>query len=75
MRYLRPWRSDSPSSWLRDTTNQEKIETFQQAVDERAAWLPPEAAAEFISTLEYSEPEARGYESLHNWAAFTLIGA
>lgn len=65
----------SAQRWLRDTTNAEKISHFQQAVDDRAGWLPPGVAQRFIGWLGLYTPDKLSNADIHHWGAFAHIGA
>jgi CHAT domain-containing protein len=76
--FYRGWRQDglvpvaalrSAQRWLRDTTNAEKTEYFQ----ELSGWLAPEAVERFVARL--GPPEERGHDGMHSWAAFAYVGA
>jgi CHAT domain len=75
------WRQMGPAvalraaqCWLRDTTNAEKRQHFQAAIDDHANWLPPEVGQEFLDRL-YFEPDGRCHADIHNWGAFAHVGA
>jgi CHAT domain-containing protein len=61
--------------WLRDTTNAEKSRHFQAALDERAAWLPPEVAGQFLGRLGLLTEGKRSQAGIHDWGAFAHVGA
>jgi hypothetical protein len=74
------WKDRTPAQalreaqqWLRDTTNEEKRRTWENA--EGAAWLPAPVADDFIRALGYREPDARDDASIRAWGAFAHVGA
>ncbi len=76
------WERQSPAAalrsaqrWLRDTTNAEKIGQFEQALDDRSGWLPPEVAQRFLGWLRLYTPDKLSNADIHHWAAFAHIGA
>jgi CHAT domain-containing protein len=60
--------------WVRDTTNDQKVEEWQDALSEGAAWLPREAGEALIARLGFLDGEARGQAELRAWAGFAHIG-
>ncbi|MFI7501831.1 CHAT domain-containing protein [Streptomyces sp. NPDC049687] len=61
--------------WLRDTTNGEKTDRFRTAVGEQAAWLPATVADAFLAWLDLLPPDLHSHRTIHNWGAFTHVGA
>jgi hypothetical protein len=62
-------------TWLRDTTNAEKISQIEAAAARQAAWLPTPVADAFLDRLYFLEPGHRDHAAPHNWAAFAHVGA
>lgn len=60
--------------WLRDTTNERKIEQWRQACADEAAWLPPDTADALIDRLAFRALEAREHAGLRSWAGFAHVG-
>ena len=60
--------------WVRDTTNDQKVDDWQRALSEGADWLPPEAGDALIGQLAFLEGDARGQAELRAWAGFAHIG-
>jgi CHAT domain-containing protein len=60
--------------WVRDTTNAEKIDEWEQALAEGVAWLPAEAGEALIDRLAFRDPEARDHAELRTWAGFAYVG-
>jgi hypothetical protein len=59
---------------MRDTTNERKIQQWQQARANEAAWLPPDTADALIDRLAFRAPEARDHAGLRSWAGFAHVG-
>lgn len=61
--------------WVRDTTNEDKIDAWQRAVDEEAGWLPP-AVADILLDRVMFRPDraARDEAGPACWAAFVHVG-
>jgi hypothetical protein len=60
--------------WVRDTTNDQKVEEWEQALSDGAAWLPRAAGEELIARLAFLDGDARGQAELGAWAGFAHIG-
>jgi CHAT domain-containing protein len=60
--------------WVRDKTNGEKVEEWQQALADGAAWLPPEVGEALIDRLAFRDPDARDHAGLPAWAGFAHVG-
>lgn len=82
--FYRRWRCESRSpaqalqesqAWVRDTTNDEKRETWRQAVADGAAWLPERVAEDFIEALRYFEGDQCDHAEIRAWGAFAHVGA
>jgi CHAT domain-containing protein len=61
--------------WLRDTPNGEIVRIYRAALDERAGWLPSEAADQVLADLQFEDAEKRKYARIDAWAAFAYVGA
>ncbi|MGW0198993.1 CHAT domain-containing protein [Nonomuraea sp. NPDC003201] len=81
--FYRDWRSASwtPAEalrraqiWLRDTTNEEKVEVWERAFDDDSAWPGPEVADALLDRVLPREPDRRDESPLHLWAAFSHVG-
>jgi CHAT domain-containing protein len=81
--FYRQWRWErcSPAvalqrsqRWLRDTTNQEKVNAYLDARTSAAAWLPSDVATAFLDELRYREPDHRDEASVDAWAGFAHVG-
>jgi CHAT domain-containing protein len=81
--FYRQWRWDglAPATalrgsqqWLRDTTNAEKIDGYEVALDAAAGWLPPDVGEAFLDELAYREPGDRDEQGLYAWAGFAHVG-
>jgi CHAT domain-containing protein len=59
--------------WLRDTSNAEKRSHFTAAMDAGETWLPRSAGQSFLDQLRHRD--GHEYRSIHNWGAFTHVGA
>lgn len=60
--------------WIRDTTNDEKLEDWQQAASATERWPPRQAAEDLIDQLEFADPDAHDYAQPRAWAAFAHVG-
>jgi CHAT domain-containing protein len=74
------WEGDPPARalrdaqvWLRDTTNEEKRTTWQEA--DEAPWLPQKVAEAFLRATAFAEPDARDHAAIPAWGAFAHVGA
>ncbi|MEU7382355.1 MULTISPECIES: CHAT domain-containing protein [unclassified Streptomyces] len=63
-------------SWMRDTTNAEKLAQYAEATAAKAPWLPTQAARRFRLALRTlpGGPEARSYAHPDHWAGFAYVG-
>jgi CHAT domain-containing protein len=60
--------------WLRDTTNQDKRNVYEDALDNAAGWLPPDVGEAFLDEVSYREPGDREEQGVEAWAAFAHVG-
>ncbi|MEU4510467.1 CHAT domain-containing protein [Nonomuraea wenchangensis] len=60
--------------WLRDTTNEEKVEVWERALDDDSAWPGPDVADALLDLVLPREPDRRDESLLHLWAAFSHVG-
>ncbi|GIJ48318.1 hypothetical protein Val02_52040 [Virgisporangium aliadipatigenens] len=60
--------------WVRDTTNAEKEQAWQAALDKGEDWLPPATGSYLLSTVEFEDPVERRYAAPHHWASFSFTG-
>lgn len=60
--------------WVRDTTNDQKVQEWQRALSDGSGWLPREAGEALIGRLAFLEGEARDHAEPRAWAGFAHIG-
>lgn len=60
--------------WLRDTTNDEKLQHYERARAAGAPWLPDDVHDDLIDEVAFGEPGARDHAGMESWAAFTYVG-
>ncbi|MER5470644.1 CHAT domain-containing protein [Streptomyces sp. NPDC002935] len=61
--------------WMRDTTDEEKLDHYARAVAEAAGWLPRQAARRFSLALSLrGAPTGRSHAHPDQWAGFTYVG-
>ena len=79
--FYRRWRGTSPAvalrgaqQWMRDTTNDEKLEDWQRAQSTPGRWPPGGAGETLLDRLEFADPNARDHAEPWAWAAFAHVG-
>jgi CHAT domain-containing protein len=81
--FYRRWRQEkrppgealaAAQAWLRGTTNGEKVDFWERALEEGASWLPPDAADELLDAYLVREPDALDDAGLDVWAGFAHFG-
>jgi CHAT domain-containing protein len=61
--------------WMRDTTDEEKLDHYARAAAEEADWLPRQAARRFRLALSLrGAPTDRSHAHPDQWAGFTYVG-
>ncbi|PNG23480.1 CHAT domain-containing protein [Streptomyces cahuitamycinicus] len=61
--------------WMRDTTDEEKLDHYERASAEQAPWLPHQAARRFRIALRLRGAGAdRSHAHPDQWASFTYMG-
>ena len=83
-RFYRLWKEDglTPAEalrqaqrWLRDTTNREKAEYFQQDVPASAGLrMPGQVALDLYEDRLSKNPTVRSFDRPFYWAAFSITG-
>jgi len=78
------WRTDGlrpaealrqAQRWLRDTTNDEKVQYFEKEIPELANYRMPQQTAEFLyQSVGFKDPAAMDFAHPFHWAAFTYTG-
>jgi CHAT domain-containing protein len=75
------WERKSPANaladaqrWMRDTTNDDKTGTWQRAVAEKAAWLPPATADMLLDVYLLRDPDALDDSGINVWGGFAHYG-
>ncbi|WP_139240498.1 CHAT domain-containing protein, partial [Geitlerinema sp. PCC 9228] len=84
IRFYELWRCqnlDPPEAlrqaqqWMRDTTNQEKIDYFQSCCSESATTgITPETARSLYRSIRFTPPQNRDFAHPFYWAAFGYTG-
>jgi len=87
-RFYDDWRRDhheiqaphlalrAAQQWLRDTTNQEKVDYFKQILhDPNSNAMTKEAAFGGYATVAFRTPGERSFADPYHWAAFGYTGA
>jgi CHAT domain-containing protein len=79
--FYRRWDGTAPAAaltaaqrWVRDTTNDEKVEEWQRALADRSPWLPADVGETLIDQLAFADPGARDHAEPRTWAAFAHVG-
>lgn len=79
--FYRRWDGTAPAAaltaaqqWVRDTTNDEKVEEWQRALADRSPWLPSDVGEALIDQLAFADPAAREHAEPRTWAAFAHVG-
>ena len=81
--FYRRWRREheSPAAalrgaqrWLRDSTNGEKVETYEAALTD-GDWLPAPTIAGLAREVPFDGASRRDHADIHVWAAFAHVGA
>jgi CHAT domain-containing protein len=79
--FYRRWQGGSPARalataqhWMRDTTNDEKLNTFERSLDEAQPWVSRESIAPLLEALLLSDPDAYDHAMPRTWAAFAHFG-
>ncbi len=60
--------------WVRDTTNRDKYQVYEEALAAAAGWLPSEVGEAFLDEVAFREPDDRDEAGIEAWAAFAHIG-
>lgn len=75
------WEEQSPGAalagaqtWLRDTTNEQKVAHWERAVEAAAPWLPDETAELLFDEYLVREPDALDDAGIGVWAGFAHFG-
>ena len=74
-RLLRPPHCNDRSGGFANTTNADKRELRENALDNGAGWLPPSIGEPFPDEVTYREPDDRDEQDVDAWAAFSHVGA
>ncbi|WIX92526.1 CHAT domain-containing protein [Amycolatopsis sp. DG1A-15b] len=83
-RFYRDWQGGSPAlalagaqRWLRDVTVAQLEQEWETALDDGAAWLPPEAGEKLLTALLDRDlaPGDRPWSGIDVWAAAAFTGA
>ena len=79
--FYRRLRDASPAAalqaaqqWVRDTTNDEKLEEWQHGVSSPDPWPPHQAGEALIDQLAFADPDAHDHTEPRTWAAFAHVG-
>jgi hypothetical protein len=83
--FYRRWRDGSPAvaltgaqRWLRDATREELQQSWEQAIDHGASWLPESVGDALLTRVLLDPPsdrEPRPWSGAETWAALTYTGA
>jgi CHAT domain-containing protein len=81
--FYRSWRWDDMAPpdalrraqrWVRDTTNEQKLDAWERALTAGAGWLPRPVADALLDVVALRDPAARDESEIVEWGAFTYVG-